>query len=324
MEFLSRLSKKGGKVAIIVATLAVLGLIVVGCGGSKTLSSASSSTTEKSELSGTIKIDGSSTVLPISEAMAEEFMKENPGAIITVGSSGTVAGFKKFTAGGTDISDASRAIQDTEKAAAKRNGIEYIEIPIAKDGISIIVNKDNTWAKSITTEELKKIWEPGSTINNWKQVRADWPDQKLVLYGPSSAHGTFDYFTEAINGKEKAIRTDYNVSEDYNVVVQGVEGDKGALGFLGYAYYKQSRNKLGLIAVDGGTGPVEPSEETIKNGTYKPLSRPLFIYPSKKALNRPEVKAFVEFYLANPELVSKVGYFPLDKEDYEKSVKKIK
>ncbi len=323
MDYVSR-TAKARKVSVVIALLAILGLTVVGCGGSKTSSSASNSTTKKLELSGTIKIDGSGTVLPISEAMAEEFMKENPNIIITVGGSGTVAGFKKFTAGKTDISDASRLIQATEMADAEKNGIEYMEIPVGKDGVSIIVSKSNTWAKSITTEELKRIWEPGSTINNWKQIRADWPDQKLVLYGPSSAHGTFDYFTETINGKEKAIRTDYNVCEDYNVVGQGVEGNKGALGFLGYAYYKQNESELGLLAVDGGTGPVKPSEQTINDGTYKPLSRPLLIYLNKKALDRPEVKAFVEFYLTNSELVSKAGYFPLNKKDYDKSLKEIK
>jgi len=324
MELFSRFSKKTKLIAVAVFTLAVA-VAIVGCGSSGTTSSTGSSEKgSSSSLSGSVKIDGSTTVFPISEAMAENFMKANPGVNVTVGSSGTGGGFKKFIASETDISDASRAIEDKEKADAKKNGLEYIEIPVAYDGISLVTNKDNTWAKFITVAELKKIWEPGSKVSTWKQVNPAWSDTKLSLYGPSSAHGTFDYFTKAINGEEKAIRTDYQVSEDYNVMVQGVEGDKGGLAFLGYAYFKQNESKLNILAVDGGTGPVTPSEETIKNGTYKPLSRPIFIYVSKKALERPEVKAFVKYYLTEgTKLISDVGYVPLNKADYEKSLKLI-
>jgi phosphate transport system substrate-binding protein len=320
-------TKKGKLIAFAIAIVA-FSLIAVGCAKNsetKDGSTDSSSTGEQTEkLSGTVKIDGSSTVLPISEAVAEEFMKENSDVNVTVGSSGTGGGFKKFVVGETDINDASRAIKDTEIADAQKNGIEYIEIPVAYDGISIIINKDNTWAKTITTAELKKIWEPGSKIKTWKEVRADWPDTALKLYGPSSVHGTFDYFTEAINGEEKAIRTDYNVSDDYNVVVQGVAGDKGGLGFLGYAYYKQNEDKLMVLGVDDGSGPVKPNETTIKDGSYKPLARSIFIYPSKKALERPEVKAFVKFYLTDgPSLIPDVGYVPLGDDNYAKSISAI-
>ncbi|MCL6473057.1 MAG: PstS family phosphate ABC transporter substrate-binding protein [Firmicutes bacterium] len=316
MRSISRILKS--KSTIILVALAALTLIAAGCGGAKTKTSSTGIQ------AGTVKVDGSSTVLPVSEAVASEFMKANPGINVTVGSSGTGGGFKKFIAGEIDIADASRPIEEAEKAAAKKNGIQYIEIPVAYDGITIIVNKKNAWAKSITTEELKKIWAPDSKINNWKQVRADWPDQKLVLYGPSSAHGTFDYFTQAINGKEKAIRTDYNVSEDYNVVVQGVQGDKGALGFLGYAYYKQNEDNLRALPIDAGSGPVKPTEETIKGGNYNPLSRQIYIYVNSKSLEKPVVKDFVKFYLTKgSELIPSVGYIPLNKADYDKSLKQI-
>ncbi len=328
MEIFSRISSRKSIALVIAALALVIAVAVAGCGSGKTSSTGNTSGSEKgssTSLSGSVKIDGSTTVLPISEAVAEAFMKANPGVNVTVGSSGTGGGFKKFTVGETDISDASRPIEDKEKAAAEKSGIQYIEIPVAYDGISLITNKDNTWAKFITVAELKKIWEPGSKVNNWNQVNPAWPNQKLTLYGPSSAHGTFDYFTKAINGKEKAIRTDYQVSEDYNVMVQGVEGDKGGLAFLGYAYYKQNQDKLNILGVDGGTGPVSPTEETIKDGTYKPLSRPIFIYVSKKALERPEVKAFVEFYMTEgPKLVSQVGFVPLSSADYQKSLDQIK
>ncbi|MBE0447415.1 MAG: PstS family phosphate ABC transporter substrate-binding protein [Actinobacteria bacterium] len=326
MELFSSISKKS-KLLIITAFSIVIALAVIGCSSGTQTESPGDNTNSTEKLSGTIKIDGSSTVLPISEAVAEEFMRENQGVNVTVGSSGTGGGFKKFVSPNNpiDVNDASRPIKDTEQEAARQNGIEYIEIPVAYDGISIIVNKENTWAKSITTEELKKIWEPGSKIKTWKEVRPDWPDTKLSLFGPSSAHGTFDYFTETINGKEKAIRTDYNVSEEYNTVVQGVAADKGSLGFLGYAYYKQNEGKLNVLGVDGGSGSIEPSEETIKDGSYKPLARPIFIYVSKKALDRLEVKEFVRFYLTEgPSLISDVGYIPLNDADYEGSLNAIK
>jgi len=316
MKLFSRMSGMS-KVLTMVVFSVVLALAVVGCGsgGGKAGDTAGSS------LSGSIKIDGSSTVAPISEAIGEEFMNANPGVRVTVGTSGTGGGFKKFTAGETDISNASRPIKETEKELAEKNGIEYLEIPIAFDGISVVVNKNNDWVESITVEELKKIWEPNSKIASWKQIRPEWPDERLRLYGPGTDSGTFDYFTEVVNGKEGASRTDFTASENDNVLVQGVAGDKGALGYFGYSYYAENTGKLKAIAIDGGNGPVEPNEVTIKDGGYAPLARPLFIYVNKRSLERPEVKKFVEFYLTEGiSLIPEVGEVPLNDADYKKSL----
>lgn len=319
MKLFSRMSRNS-KMLVIAAFSLVLALAVVGCGSAGKTGSTSSDANGQ-QLSGTIKIDGSSTVGPISEAVAEEFMAQHPDVKVTVGISGTGGGFKKFTTGELDISDASRQIKDEEKTAAEKNSIEYVEIPVAYDGISIVVNNANDWAKSITIDDLNKIWNPDSKIASWKQVRAEWPDEKLILYGPGTDSGTFDYFTDEINGEEGASRTDYTASEDDNVLVQGVAGDKGALGYFGYAYYKENADKIKALPVDGGSGAIDPTEETIKDGGYKPLSRPLYIYVSKKALDRPEVKEFIKFYLTEGvSLVPEVGYVPLNDTDYEKSL----
>ncbi|MBS3908149.1 MAG: PstS family phosphate ABC transporter substrate-binding protein [Actinobacteria bacterium] len=298
----------------------VLALAVVGCNsGGKTDTGGA---TGESEISGTTKIDGSSTVAPISEAVAEEFIAANPGVQVTVGTSGTGGGFKKFTTGEIDINNASRHIKDEEKEAAEKNGIEYVEIPIAYDGISIAVNHGNDWATSITVDELKKIWAPDSTIKTWKEVRSSWPDEKLVLYGPGTDSGTFDYFTETVNGESGASRTDYTASEDDNVLVQGVAGDKGALGYFGYAYYAENASKLKALAIDAGDGEVKPNDTTIMDGTYKPFARPLFIYVNKKAIERPEVKEFLRFYFTEGRaLVAEVGYVPLNDAEYEENLK---
>lgn len=280
----------------------------------------SSSNSGGSSLSGTISADGSSTVFLITEAVAEEFKKDNGGVDVTVGESGTGGGFKKFCNGETDIQDASRAVKDEERAACAAKGIEYIELEIAKDGLSVVVNKQNVWATCLTVAELKKIWEPDSKVSNWNQVRAAFPSQAMKLYGPGTASGTFDYFTKAINGEEKASRTDYTGSEDDNTLVQGVAGDKGALGYFGYAYYAQNADKLNVVQVDGGDGCIAPSEQTVKDLTYKPLSRPLFIYVNKAALRRPEVKAFVSFYLDSlDEILGDVGYTELSAADLAKT-----
>ncbi len=256
----------------------------------------------------TIKIDGSSTVFPISEAVAEEYGKVNPNIRVTVGVSGTGGGFKKFAPGETDISNASRPIKASEAALAVKSGVQFIELPVAFDALTIVVNKQNTWAKNITTEELKKIWMPGSTVKNWSQVRAGFPSVPLKLYGPGTDSGTFDYFTEAINGKEKASRTDFTSSEDDNVLVQGVSRDKGGLGYFGFAYYEENSNKLNAVAVNG----VMPSIDAVNKGTYKPLARPLFIYVNKAKAAQPHVAGFVRYYLANMAKLSKqVGYVPL-------------
>jgi phosphate transport system substrate-binding protein len=268
-----------------------------------------------------VKVDGSSTVFPITEAVAEEFQKLHPGVKVTVGVSGTGGGFKKFTTGETDISDASRPIEETERKAAQEKGIEYLELRVAIDGLSVMVNPANTWVDCLTTEELRKIWEPGSQIKNWNQVRPGFPDVTLRLYGPGTDSGTFDYFTKEIVGEEDASRGDYTASEDDNVLVQGIAGDKGALGYFGYAYYVENQGRLKLLAIDAGKGCIRPTEKTIADGTYSPLSRPLFIYVSKNSLQRPEVLEFVKFYLTQaPELVPQVGYTPLPKTDYEKGL----
>lgn len=268
-----------------------------------------------------IRIDGSSTVYPITEAVAEEFQKMKRGAIkVTVGISGTGGGFKKFTRGETDISNASRPITKKEMEAAKEGGIEFIELPIAYDGLAVMVNPKNTWVTSMTLADLKKIWEPAAEgkILRWNQVNPAWPDVPLKLYGPGVDSGTFDYFTEAVVGKSKSSRGDFTASEDDNVLVQGIATDRGALGFFGYAYYSENQEKLKLVAIDGGRGPVLPSEKTVMDGTYTPLSRPIFIYVSKKAAERPEVKEFVEFYLKNaPKLVKQVKYIPLPERAYK-------
>ncbi len=266
-----------------------------------------------------IKIDGSSTVYPITEAMAEEFQKAQK-VKVTVGESGTGGGFKKFCRGETDISDASRPISQKEMDACKESGVQYIELPVAYDALTVVVNSKNDWVKSLTVEELKKIWAPGSSVKNWKQVNSAYPDKAMGLYGPGTASGTFDYFTEAINGKAKASRTDYTPSEDDNVLVQGVSGNVGGMAYFGLAYYEENKDKLRAVPVSAKAGApaVLPSAETVKDGTYQPLSRPLFIYVNATAAAfKPEVKAFVNFYLENaPQLVQEVKYVPLPAEEY--------
>ena len=269
-----------------------------------------------------IKIDGSSTVYPITEAVAEEFQKVSRGAInVTVGISGTGGGFKKFCRGETDLSDASRPITKKEIEVCKEQSVEYIELPVAYDGLAVMVNPKNMWLKSLTVDALKKMWEPAAQgkVTKWNQIRSEWPDAPLKLYGPGVDSGTFDYFTEAINGKAKASRGDYTASEDDNVLVQGLSGDKNALGYFGLAYYEENRDKLKLIPVDGGKGAVLPSEKTVMDGSYAPLSRPLFIYVSRKsAETKPQVREFVEFYLRNaPKLTKEARYIPLPPNAYK-------
>ncbi len=268
-----------------------------------------------------IEIDGSSTVYPITNAIAAEFKASRANKVeVKVGISGTGGGFKKFCAGETDISDASRPILSEEMEACNKAGIRYIELPIAFDALTVVVNPKNDWAKDITLAELKKIWEPAAQgkITRWKQIRADWPDQPLNLYGAGRDSGTFDYFTEATVGQLKASRSDYTASEDDNVLVQGVIKDPNALGYFGLAYYEANLNKLTALAVDNGKGSVLPSRQTVEKAQYQPLSRPLFIYVNaRSAQNKPEVQRFVDFYIEKaPALVSSVGYVPLPAEGY--------
>jgi phosphate transport system substrate-binding protein len=267
-----------------------------------------------------VKIDGSSTVFPITEAVAEDFQKEKKGAVrVTVGISGTGGGFKKFCRGEIDIVDASRPILKNEMEACKAAGVQYVEMPVAFDALTVVVNPKNGWSKSITIEELKKMWEPAAQekITKWSQVNPAWPDEPLKLYGAGADSGTFDYFTEAIVGKAKSSRGDFTASEDDNVLVQGVASDKSGLGFFGFAYYVENQKKVKAIAVDGGKGPVLPSVKTVEDGSYQPLSRPIFIYVNIKSADKPEVRQFVEFYMKNAEaLVKEVKFFPLPAQAY--------
>ena len=265
------------------------------------------------ELSGTIEIDGSSTVAPISEAVAEDFGLEYSDVRVNVGVSGTGGGFKRFTAGETEISDASRPIKDSEAEIAAENGIEYIELTIALDGLAIMAHPSNDFVDCLTVAELNEIWKPGSTVDSWDDVRADFPTDDMNLYGPDTESGTFDYFTDVVNGEEGASRSDYVAASDDNVLVRGVGGDRNSLGYFGYAYYSENADALKLVAVDGGNGCVEPSDATVADGTYAPLARPIFIYVDVNKLRaQPELKALVDFYLDKaPELVAEVGYTPL-------------
>jgi phosphate transport system substrate-binding protein len=276
------------------------------------------------ELSGAIRVDGSSTVAPLTEAAAELFQAENPDVRVTVGTSGTGGGFEKFCAGETDISDASRAIEEDEVSLCKKGGIDFEEVPVANDGLAVVVNPANDFATCLTVEELKKIWEPKSKVTKWSQVNPEFPDTEMELFGAGTDSGTFDYFTEAINGEEGASRTDYNATEDDNVTVQGVQGSEGGIGYFGLSYAEQNPDAVKTVEVDGGDGCVAPSSETVQNATYKPLSRPLFIYPKAESLKRPEVKAFVEFYLSNSDAIAEQALFvPLTEEQLTKAEKSV-
>ena len=268
-------------------------------------------------LSGTIEIDGSSTVGPITIAVAEEFGKVNPNVRVNVGISGTGGGFKRFIVGDTIINDASRPIRDDERELAQNNGISYLELPIAIDGLAVVVNPENTWVDFLTVEELNKIWNPYSDVAKWNEIRSDWPNKKINLYGPGTDSGTFDYFTKIINGEEGASRADFTASEDDNVLVQGIQGDLNGLAYFGYAYYAENTDKLKIVPIDSGKGPVIPTSDTVPSGEYSPLSRPVFIYVNKDALDLPEVKEFIIFYMEHAiKLVTEVGYIPFESDTY--------
>jgi phosphate transport system substrate-binding protein len=279
---------------------------------------------ESQGLSGKVHVDGSSTVYPITEAVAEEYRLEQPDVKVLVGLSGTGGGFKKFSRGETDINDASRPIKDSEIEACQSNGIDYIELMVAYDGLSVVANPENDWLDAITLNELKMIWEPEAqgVIMRWNQIRSEWPDEEIHLFGPGTESGTYDYFTEAIVGEAQSSRGDYTASEDDNVLVQGVSTDKYSLGFFGYAYYEENKDKLKVVGVDdenpeNGDGAIYPTLETVMNKTYSPLSRPLFIYANSEAVKRSEVADFVTFYLENAStLTEEVGFIPLSPDEY--------
>jgi phosphate transport system substrate-binding protein len=289
--------------------VALAALAVAGCGGKNNSSGGDQGT----ELSGSVIVDGSSTVAPLSKAAADIYKDSHSKVNVTVGTSGTGGGFEKFCKGETDISDASRKIKDTEKTSCEGKSIKFAEFIVANDALSVVVSKQNTWVDCLTTAQLKKIWDKGSTVKNWKEVDPSFPDQKLDLFGPGTDSGTFDYFTAAINGKEDQSRADYTASENDNVLVQGVAGSKGGLGYFGFTYAEENVDKLKTVKIDGGGGCVAPSVASAQDGTYKPLSRPLFIYANTKSLaDKPQVKSFVEFYVEKiDEIVNEAKFVPL-------------
>jgi phosphate binding protein len=291
-----------------VTAIAAASLLVSGCGGQNGAGGASG----EGGISGTVTVDGSSTVAPLSEAAADLFRSVEPGVNVTVATAGTGGGFQKFCAGETDISDASRPIKDEEAAACKAKGIDYTEVIVANDGLSVVVNPENTWATCLTVEQLKTMWSPESEgkIKNWNQIDRSFPDQPLALFGAGTDSGTFDYFTEAINGEEGASRTDYSPSEDDNVTIQGVKGDKGAAGYFGLSYVEQNPDAVKAVEIDGGNGCVAPSKETVQDKTYKPLARPLFIYVKNSAYkDNPAVRSYVDFYIENEAKVTEEALF---------------
>lgn len=278
--------------------------------GSIALAACSSTSSTGNGVSGSVRVDGSSTVAPLTSAAAEKFKTESPNVDVTVGTSGTGGGFEKFCRGETDINDASRKIKAEEAAVCQQNGITFAELIVANDALSIVVNKENTWAKCLTTAQLKKIWEPKSTVNNWNQVDPSYPNEPIKLFGPGTDSGTFDYFTDEINGEEGASRTDYSPSEDDNQIVQGVSSSKGGMGYFGYTYYEENAEKLTLVQVNSGKGCVTPSATTVQDGTYVPLSRGLFIYPSAKSLgSNTAMQSFLQYYVDNDAAIAEAAQF---------------
>jgi phosphate binding protein len=296
-----------------VTALAAASVLVSGCGGQNQAGSASGGGSPGAGgISGTVTVDGSSTVAPLSEAAADLFREVEPGVNVTVATAGTGGGFKKFCAGETDISDASRPIKDEEAAACEAAGIDYTEVIVANDGLSVVVNPENTWATCLTVKQLKTIWAPESEgkIKNWNQVDPSFPDQELTLFGPGTDSGTFDYFTEAINGEEGASRTDFSPSEDDNVTIQGVKGDKGSVGYFGLSYVEQNPESVKAVEIDGGDGCVAPSKQTVQDKTYKPLARPLYIYVKNSSYkDNQAVKTYVDFYVENEAKVAEEALF---------------
>ncbi|NJD18551.1 MAG: PstS family phosphate ABC transporter substrate-binding protein [Gemmatimonadetes bacterium] len=304
---------------ILVPALAAA-LLTTACGGGQSGDAAA----DAAALSGEVLIDGSSTVFPIAEAIAEEFQAANTGVRVSVGFSGTGGGFKRFCAGETDLSNASRPIKDSERELRAAAGIEFTELPVAWDGLSVITNPAIEFVQCLTVDELRKIWEPNSKVKTWRDVRGEWPAEEIKLYGPGTDSGTFDYFTEAVMGEAGASRPDYQASEDDNILVQGISGDLHALGYFGFAYVAENAGRLKLVAVDGGNGCVTPSDATIADQTYTPLSRPLFVYVSHKALARPEVMAYLEFLVQNAQaVVPTTGYHALTPEEYATDMAKL-
>lgn len=311
------------KKGMLMALTAVLAVGLTACGGgTKENSSAAAS-----DLKGTIEIDGSSTVFPLTEAAAEEFGKENPNVRVSVGTAGTGAGFKRFIKGEIAMANASREIKDSEATDVKAAGIDYKVLEVAYDGLSIVVNKDNTWVDKLTLDELKKIYGPDATAKTWADVRAGWPNEAIKIYSPGSEHGTFDYFTEVINGKAQESRNDKQITfaADTNSIVSGVTGDKDSIGYFGYSFYEENQDKLKIVPIDNGKAVVAPTADTIKDKSYAPLSRGLYVYVNNKDLERPEVKAFAEFYLQNVgSFAQESGFIPLPQDMYDSQIADLK
>ena len=312
-------SRSIAKIALLLGLLALL----AGCGGGRGDDASTGTTTAAAgggqNLSGRIEADGSSTVGPFTTAAAERFQQQNPDVQVTVGVSGTGGGFERFCRGETDLSNASRPIKDEEATLCADAGVEYVEFQVVNDALTVVVNPENDWATCLTVEQLNKIWEPGSKVNNWNQVDPSFPDQPLKLFGAGTDSGTFDYFTDVINGEEGASRSDYSATEDDNVTVTGVSGEQGALGYFGFSYFEENQDKLKALEVDGGDGCVAPSVESAQDGSYKPLARPLFIYTKKESFSRPEVEAFIDFTLDNEqEIAAAAEYVPMTDEQIEK------
>jgi phosphate transport system substrate-binding protein len=295
----------------------------VACGGDDESRSSSGDGT-LGGLSGKVAIDGSSTVAPVTAAIAEEFSRQTSGVEVTVSTSGTGGGFEKFCNGEIDITNASRRIEDDEAAACASEGIEFLELEVALDAVTVVVNVENDWATCITTEQLAAMWGEDSDVDRWDQLDPSYPDEPLTLYGPDPDSGTFDYFTDVVNGEEGISRTDYTASADDNVLVQGVAGDEGALGYFGFAYFEENQDLLRALEVDGGAGCVAPSAATVLDGSYAPLSRPLFVYVSRKAIAQPQVEAFMRFYLDNaPTLVEEVQFVPQPPAKYAEDLARL-
>ena len=320
---MTQTTKQITRVALLLGLIALL----AACGGGRDgddEAGGDTTTTEASgggsDLSGRIEADGSSTVGPFTTAAAERFQNENSGVQVTVGVSGTGGGFERFCRGETDMSNASRPIKDEEAKLCEDAGIAYTELQVANDALTVVVNKENDWATCLTVEQLGTIWGPDSKVSNWNQVDPSFPDERLVLFGPGTDSGTFDYFTDEINGEEGASRSDYSASEDDNTIVTGVSGEKGGLGYFGFSYFEENQDTLKAVEIDGGDGCVAPSVENAQNGTYKPLSRPLFIYVKNESLQKPEVEAFVRYMIENEtEIAEAAQYVPLTDEQIEKA-----
>jgi phosphate transport system substrate-binding protein len=312
---INSLKTQGDKMPRSFSACTFLTMVLLSVGGCSESTTGGNATTAKSSTTaaGTVRADGSSTVYPITEAVAEEFRNEHPDVRAVIGFSGTGGGFKKLAAGEIDICDASRTIKDEERAACEANGVKFIELEIAFDGLSVVVNPENDWCDCLTVEQLKAIWQPESAISKWSDLKSEWPEEKIELFGPGTDSGTFDYFTEAVVGTAKSSRADYTPSEDDNMLVTGVEGSKFALGYFGYAYYSENKERLKLLGVDAGDGNcVQPSLETVRSNTYKPLSRPLYIYVNQASLSKPEIAEFVQYYVDTVgQIVDQVGYVPL-------------